>query len=83
MSELKPRADSVESIGDGIVGADQIAGIHTALSEGEQRFETIRRTVGLFLGPLVLVLVLLLRCRRCRWRRIGWRPSSRSWLCGG
>lgn len=60
MPELKPRADSVESIGDGIVGADQIAGIHAALSEGEQRFETIRRTVGLFLGPLVLVLVLLL-----------------------
>lgn len=57
---MKQRPDSVESVGDGIVAADQIAGTHAALSEGEQRFEMARRTIGLFLGPIALVLVMLL-----------------------
>lgn len=56
-SQLKP--DSVESIGDGLVAVDQVAGAHAAMSEAEQRFEHLRRTWGLFLGPAACVAMLL------------------------
>jgi len=52
-SKLNP--DSAESIGDGFVAADQIKGAHPAMSEVERRFEHLRRTWGLFLGPLAMV----------------------------
>ena len=58
--ETKLNPDSVESIGDGIVAADQVKGVHAAVSDAEQRFEHLRRTWGLFLGPAALVGMLLL-----------------------
>jgi sodium-dependent dicarboxylate transporter 2/3/5 len=57
-SKLNP--DSVESIGNGIVAIDQVESAHAALSDAEQRFEHLRRTWGLFLGPLAFVGMLIM-----------------------
>jgi solute carrier family 13 (sodium-dependent dicarboxylate transporter), member 2/3/5 len=61
--------DRVERAGDGRGDFDDIRGGGTyrtldeqegRLSEAEQRFERQRRTVGLFLGPIVLAVMLLI-----------------------
>jgi sodium-dependent dicarboxylate transporter 2/3/5 len=56
----KLNPDSVESIGDGIVVVDQVATAHAAMSEGERRFEHLRRTWGFYLGPLAFAGMLLI-----------------------
>jgi sodium-dependent dicarboxylate transporter 2/3/5 len=64
-----PPEDRVERSGDGRGDFDDIRGGGTyrtldeqegRLSEAEQRFERQRRTVGLFLGPIVLAVMLLI-----------------------